>query len=340
MSADGVPLLGGQTLRRRSSGLATPAAGDGPRGGGARGGAQPERGGRDELGGAQEPSTRSVRFWEDFGGVKDNAGADARRRSSWAPLGSASLTLFGEVVRQSRDRGRLALALLVYVAMAIVRNVLLITLARIGVDLGTSLERGDAAFFSSSLTSHVTMVAMLFLARLFGTLAQLAWQLLLQRLVTFGTVGALFSASAFYHLQFSDVAQTPEQLICEESHRFLQQVSFSLDLALGSALGTIGCLVLILDYGWDLALVALLSLPLQAPVMRCAQRVLNPLVHREVLLRQELQFSLTRVQDAAEQIALFRGSASELSRWESILGLVRCCLALYQSLRPWATSGR
>mmetsp|Transcript_9233 Transcript_9233/g.25813 ORF Transcript_9233/g.25813 Transcript_9233/m.25813 type:complete len:1385 (-) Transcript_9233:71-4225(-) len=164
------------------------------------------------------------------------------------------------------------------------------------------------------------------------------WELrmMVQWRTAFYLINALYSSNTFYHLSIASDSETrtPEQLMCEESFKFVEaMVNLSMNY-LREIPDLLIKMYLLFEYRSSFLLYALISMPIMGAIMGWSGKTTGPITHGMLRTQAEINFVLARIQNNAEQIALFKGGCSELRRWEEMLDTYRGCLLRQELIVP------
>jgi len=164
------------------------------------------------------------------------------------------------------------------------------------------------------------------------------WELrmMVQWRTAFYLINALYSSNTFYYLSLTTTegTRTPEQLMCEEAFVFVEAMVNLFQNYLREIPDLLIKMYLLFEYRTFFLFYAMVSLPLMGIIMRYAGRTTMPLTHSMLKTHADINFVLARIQNNAEQIALFKGGSSELRRWEEMLNTYRGCLLRQELMVP------
>lgn len=164
------------------------------------------------------------------------------------------------------------------------------------------------------------------------------WELrmMVQWRTAFYLINALYTSNTFYYLSLSkdQTTRTPEQLMCEEAFMFVEAMVNLSQNYLREIPDLLIKMYLLFEYRTFFLVYALMSLPVLGTIMAYSGKTTTPLTTNMLKTHADINFVLARIQNNAEQIALFKGGSSELRRWEEMLNTYRGCLLRQELLIP------
>mmetsp|Transcript_51929 Transcript_51929/g.166243 ORF Transcript_51929/g.166243 Transcript_51929/m.166243 type:complete len:1394 (-) Transcript_51929:76-4257(-) len=163
------------------------------------------------------------------------------------------------------------------------------------------------------------------------------WELrmMVQWRTAFYLINALYSSNTFYRLSIStDGARSPEQLMCEEAFTFVEAMVNLSQNYLREIPDLFIKMYLLFEYRTSFLLYAIISMPIMGIIMAWSGKTIWPLTSSMLKTHSDINFVLARIQNNAEQIALFKGGSSERRRWEELLDTFRGCQLRQELIAP------
>jgi len=226
---------------------------------------------------------------------------------------------------EERWSARILLAAIIALNLGMVYVSVLLNTAR-----GTmynGLQARDAAAFYSAFGTIVLLILAYLAVALLRYYLNLTLQLRWRRWLTDRYLSRWLADRAFYRMRFFGKVDNPDQRISEDVRLFIEQ-TLSLGLGLLSSIVTLASFAAIL---WDLSgsvtipigdafaitipgymfWAAVLYAGVASVLAHLVGRPLIPLSNRQQGLEADFRFSLVRLREEAEGIALYRGEAQE-----------------------------